>query len=88
MSPNVDIDTILIIQLNNSDSQMVHLLPQVDKMYHKENITIKSLKLFDAGDYSCTYHFVTAIDNQFVIESDVKMVTTNITIKSELSIIH
>ena len=86
MSPNVDIDTILIIQLNNSDSQMVHLLPQVDKMYHEESFTIKSLKLFDAGEYSCTYH-VTAIDNQFVIESDVKMVTTNITVKSELSII-
>ena len=41
------------------------------------------MRLSDAGEYNCTYYFSGANENQFVISSDRKTATNNISIKSK-----
>ena len=86
LSSYVDIDTILIIRWSNNVSQMINLLSHSDHEFHEHNITVSSLKLTDAGEYTCTYYFINTINNEFVIDSDEKIVNTSVTIKSEFSI--
>lgn len=86
LSSYVDIDVILIIRWNNSVSQMINLLSHSDQEFYEHSITKSSLKLTDAGEYSCTYYFISVTNNEFVIDSEKKTVNTNVTIKSEFSI--
>ena len=86
LSSYVDIDTILIIRWSSNVSQKINLLSHSVQEFYEHSITISSLNLTVAGEYSCTHHFISAMNNEFVIDSDEKTVNTNVTIKSEFSI--
>ena len=77
----IDTDIITNIQWNNNTTQSISVKSNIKKFNH--NITLNELKLSDAGEYNCTYYFSGANENQFVISSDRKTATNNISIKSK-----
>ena len=81
ISHYIDTDVIVNIQWNNNITQNISTQSNIQEFNH--NITLNRLKLSDAGEYNCTYYFASADENQFVISSDRKTVTNNISIKSK-----
>ena len=77
----VDTDIITNIQWNNNTTQNIFVKSNIKKFNH--STTLNQLKLSDAGEYNCTYYFSGVNENQFVIPSDRKTVTNNISIKSK-----
>ena len=77
----VDTDVIINIQWYNNITQSISTESIIKEFNH--SITLNQLKLSDAGEYNCTYYFASANENQFVISSDRKTVTNNISIKSK-----
>ena len=77
----IDTDVITNIQWNNNIAQSISIESNIKKFNH--SIILNQLKLSDAGEYNCTYYFASADENIFVISSDRKTVTNNISIKSK-----
>ena len=73
-------DIIINIQWNNSNTQSISVEANIKEFNH--SITLNQLKLSDAGEYNCTYDFASA-NNIFVISSEPRTVTNNISIKSK-----
>ena len=69
------------IQWNNNATQNISTKSNIQEFNH--SITLNQLKLSDAGEYNCTYYFASADENIFVISSDTKTATNNISIKSK-----
>ena len=81
ISRYIDTDVIINIQWNNSITQSISIESNIKEFNH--SISLNQLKLSDAGEYNCTCYFSGANENQFVISSDRKTVTNNISIKSK-----
>ena len=81
ISQYIDTDVIINIQWNNNITQSISVESNIKEFNH--SITLNQPNLLDAGEYSCTYYFSGANENQFVISSDTKTVTNNISIKSK-----
>ena len=47
------------------------------------NHTLHYIKLSDAGEYNCVYYITSAAGNPYIIDSDVRVGVTNVTVKSE-----
>ena len=75
----IDTDIIINIQWNNNSTQNIPTKSNIKEFNH--SITLNQLKLSDAGEYSCTYYFSSA--NVFVMSSEPRTVTNNISIKSK-----
>ena len=80
ISHYIDTDVIINIQWNNNITQSISVESNIKEFNH--SITLNQLKLSDAGEYNCTYYFSGA-NEKFVISSDRKTVTNNISIKSK-----
>ena len=85
LSHYIDTDIIVKIQWNNNTTQSSSVESNIKEFNH--SITFNQLKWPDAGQYNCTYYFADAYKNQFVISSDRKTVTNNISIKSKCIIL-
>ena len=81
ISHYIDTDIMINIQWNNNITQSISTKSSIREFNH--SITLNQLKLSDAGEYNCTYYFASADENIFVISSDRKTVTNNISIKSK-----
>ena len=81
ISHYIDTDIITNIQWNKNTTQNISVKLNIKKFNH--SITLNQLRLSDAGEYNCTYYFSGANENQFVISSDRKTATNNISIKSK-----
>ena len=81
ISHYIDTDVIINIQWSNNITQSISIESNIQEFNH--SITFNQLKLSDAGEYNCTYYFAGANKNLFVISSDRKTVTNNISIKSK-----
>ena len=81
ISRYIDTDVIINIEWNNNHTQSISIESNIKNFNH--SITLNQLKLSDAGKYNCTYYFSSANENEFVISSDRKTVTSNINIKSK-----
>ena len=81
LSHYIDTDISVNIQWNNNTTQNFSVKSNNKEFNH--SITLNQLKWPDAGEYNCTYYFAGANKNQFVISSDRKTVTNNISIKSK-----
>ena len=81
VSQYIDTDIIINIQWNNENTQSISVESNIKEFNH--SVALNWLKLSDAGEYNCTYYFASADGNQFVIPSDRKTVTNNISIKSK-----
>ena len=77
----IDTDVIINIQWSNNIAQSISIESNIKKFNH--SIILNQLKLSDAGEYNYTYYFASADENIFVISSDRKTVTNNISIKSK-----
>ena len=51
------------------------------------NHTLYDIKLSDAGEYNCIYYITSATGNPYVNDSDIEVVFTNVTVKSECLLI-
>ena len=81
ISQYIDTDVIVNIQWSNNITQSISVESNIKEFNH--SITLNQLNLSDAGEYSCMYYFSGANENQFVISSDTKTVTNNISTKSK-----
>ena len=81
ISHYIDTDVIIYIQWNNNISQSISIESNTREFNH--SITLKQLKLSDAGEYNCKYYFTSANDSRFIISSYKKTVNNNINIKSK-----
>ena len=82
VSHYIDTGVIINIQWNKNTTQSISIHQSNIKEFN-HSITLNQLKLSDAGEYNCTYYFASADENIFVISSDRKTVTSNISIKSK-----
>ena len=81
ISHYIDTDVIINIQWSNNITQSISIESNIQEFNH--SITFNQLKLSDAGEYNCTYYFAGANKNLFVLSSDRKTATNNISIKSK-----
>ena len=79
---HVDINTTVNIQWSfhkrNSNQYSIY---SYNKNY---NHTLIKLKLSNAGEYKCSYYLISANDDPYIKQSEVKTEVTNVTIKSKL----
>ena len=76
----IDVDTTIILLWSNSSNQVLNFSVGPLTPYVILNYTISTVKLSDAGQYTCQYNV--SSNNSFVLTSDVMRAVTNVSVQS------
>ena len=81
-SSHIDVDTNVNIQWLNSSNHTLHSYTGLnDYTEHTLNYTISNVKLYDAGQYTCSVFINASMNDNFILDSGKKTNSIIITIE-------